>query len=238
MFVNVYLINISSYKPPPSWGKGMWLHHWCSFVPWNNISHLWWKTQTSLSWETLFKQHLPTNGSSHSEEKNKVWECHTLWLKLWHLSQWTVCAHVITNGGQVHHLVAGFFMCHVCSVHLVKSGKTVMKIVIDVWQNVFSLPAEGGENEGWSGGFSACWTGGLRHPVPRCVPVIRQTEGPQQPQPDCTTRTHVSGAHRLKCVIMAVISAWLWSLVWRGVLLYLFFFFSSLYILWYLIPWT
>lgn len=70
--------------------------------------------------------------------------------------------------------------------------------------------AKGGEYEGWSGGFSACWTGGLRNKVPRCMQVVRQTESPQQPQPDGTAGTHVSGVHWLsslsflcikKCVI-------------------------------------
>lgn len=60
-----------------------------------------------------------------------------------------------------------------------------------------SLPAKGGEHDGWCGGFSACWTGGFCNPVSRCVPVIRETEGPQQPQPDCTTGTYVSATYWL-----------------------------------------
>lgn len=75
-----------------------------------------------------------------------------------------------------------------------------------MFNSVFSLPADGGEYEGWFGGFSACWTGGFSNPVPRCVPVVRQTEGPQQPQPDCATRTNVSGVYWLKSVIVAAIS--------------------------------
>lgn len=61
-----------------------------------------------------------------------------------------------------------------------------------------AFAAKGGEHEGWPGGFSACWTGGFRNQVPRCMQVVWQTESPQQPQPDCTTGTHVSGVHWLK----------------------------------------
>ena len=57
-----------------------------------------------------------------------------------------------------------------------------------------SPPAEAGEHDGGSGGRSAGCTGGSRHPVPRRVPVLRQTEGPQQPEPDGATGTDVSGA--------------------------------------------
>lgn len=54
------------------------------------------------------------------------------------------------------------------------------------------LPADGGQHEGRSGGVSARRTGAAGHPVPRRVPVLRQTEGPQQLEPDGATGTHVS----------------------------------------------
>lgn len=36
--------------------------------------------------------------------------------------------------------------------------------------------------------------GGLRHPMPRCVPLVRQAEGAQQPQPDGAAGADVSEA--------------------------------------------
>lgn len=57
-----------------------------------------------------------------------------------------------------------------------------------------SSAAPGGEHEGRFGGVGACWTGALRHPVPRCVPLVRQAEGAQQPQPDGAAGADVSEA--------------------------------------------
>lgn len=57
-----------------------------------------------------------------------------------------------------------------------------------------SPAAAGGEHGGRRGGVAACWTGGIRHPVPRRVPLIRQAEGAQQPQPNGAAGPDVSEA--------------------------------------------
>lgn len=57
-----------------------------------------------------------------------------------------------------------------------------------------SCAAPRGEHGGRLGGGPACWTGGSRHPVPRRVPLIRQAEGAQQPQPIGAAGADVSEA--------------------------------------------
>lgn len=59
--------------------------------------------------------------------------------------------------------------------------------------SLFSAAPEG-EHGGRLGGVAACWPGGSRHPVPRRVPLIRQAEGAQRPQPNGAAGTDVSEA--------------------------------------------